>query len=262
MPVPGFQLATDDCHVWTLPLDQHPKVLEQLRCSLSQEEIRRADRYRFARQRRQFILTRGALRGLLGRYLDMAPEHCRITLSESGKPALAATPIERRPDVAHSSEPSPIRPDEVSFNVAHAGDQAIIAIGRGVEVGVDIELLRPLDERQALADMILSPTEKKRWQALSEEKRIRAFYALWTRKEAVAKAIGQGLLMELNTLGVSFEPDLPPSLLEIPEMYGRPQDWALVTLDAADGYTAVLAAPARGIRVVQKTWHPQGVPLH
>lgn len=282
MPAPGFRLASDDCHVWTLPLEQPPKVLEQLRCSLSQEEIRRADRYRFVRQRRQFILTRGALRGLLGCYLDMAPEHCRITLSESGKPELAATPFEHRQDASRSGDRSPIHPDDVSanvahasdqtkgqpmehtvrFNVAHAGDQALIAIARDVEVGVDIELLRPLDERQALADMILSPTEKERWQLLSEEMRIWAFYALWTRKEAVAKAIGQGLLMELNTLGVSFESGLPARLLEIPQMYGRPQDWTLVALDAAAGYAAALAAPARGIRVAQKTWHPQGVPLH
>ncbi len=242
MPAPGFQLACNDCHVWTLSLEQPSDVLARLQQNLSEDEIRRAKRYRFARQRQQFTLVRGALRQLLGCYLDMASENCRFTLSESNKPALAEAKIDLR------------------FNVAHAGGQAIIAIARGIEIGVDIEARQPLDERQALADMILSPAEKERWQALYEEARTLAFYALWTRKEAVTKAIGLGLLMDFNTLEVSFERDLPARLLGLPAQYGRPQDWTLTELDAPSGHTAALAAPVLGLRVLQRIWHPQGVP--
>lgn len=262
MPAQDFRLATDACHVWTLSLKQPAGVLERLQQSLSQDELQRARRYRYARQLRQFILTRGALRELLGCYLDKAPAQCCITLSESGKPFVAASTSDGRSDAVHAGGHGFAHSGEIFFNVAHAGDQAIIAIARGIEVGVDIEAHRVLDERQALTDMILSPTEKERWEALPEETRTCAFYALWTRKEAVAKAIGQGLLMELNTLGVSFEQGLPPRLLEIPVMYGRPQDWTLVALEAATGYTAALAAPVREIRITQKTWQPQELPLH
>jgi 4'-phosphopantetheinyl transferase len=234
---PDFHIEAISCHVWALSLDQANADYPALWEILADNEKQRADTLRLAAAKRQFVLTRGTLRTLLGLYLDIAPNDCRFARSEFGKPCLRA----------------PAR--DLRFNVAHSGTQALIAIAQGADVGVDIEIQRTLDDLEAVARMILSPSEWECWQTLTEPERTSAFYAIWTHKEAITKASGQGLLREPSTVELSLGPGRPVKLLRIPG-WANPQSWTVNELDAPPGYSAALASPASGLRVVQRRLEP------
>ena len=74
--------------------------------------------------------------------------------------------------------------DGVFFNISHSGDKAVCAFGTS-EIGVDIEKIKPLSER--LMDKIALPSERAKISAAKQIVR------LWTRKEALAKCVGEGL---------------------------------------------------------------------
>lgn len=239
LPESPFLLSTIEieaghCHVWSFCLDQTQAMLPELQETLSDEERKRAAAFLVPAPRLQFIATRGALRILLGRYLGIEPAACVFAATKFGKPFLV--------------EPSA----DIHFNVTHAGNRALIAIARSFEVGIDIEAHRALDDLAGLARMILSVDDLLRWERLPETERAAAFYAIWTRKEAVAKAVGQGLSMDFPTLEVSFQSSQAPSILRIDDQWGEPGNWTLASLDAAPGYSAALAARVSALDISQK----------
>lgn len=224
-------LAAGECHVWTVALEQAADAQAALQRHLSADELQHLAALRLPALRRQYAVTRGALRLLLGRYLDMPPALCRYTTGRYGKPAL----IEPRLGL--------------HFNVAHSGGQALIAITRGTELGVDIELQRPLDDMAGLARSILSAADLERWLGLPQAQRQQAFYAIWTRKEAVAKAAGLGLSMDFPGLSVEFGPRRPAAVRGIDNAFGQPSEWLLADLQCPPGYSAALAARAQALRI-------------
>jgi len=112
---------------WSARLDVAP---DQFYGTLSDDERRRAARFRFERDRRRFIVARGELRELLGRYLDTRASELRFVYNAFGKPAL-----------------SPEFGGRLKFNLSHSADLALIAIATDREVGVDVEYLRPDEPR-------------------------------------------------------------------------------------------------------------------
>jgi 4'-phosphopantetheinyl transferase len=175
------------CDVWSVSLPQAPRDLAALESVLSPQERARADAFLLPLPRRQFIVARGALRTLLGRYLGISPSAVRFALNAHGKPLL---------DPACG----------LRFNVSHAGDLALIAVAGGFDVGVDVEVHRRIDDLASLAASILCPADLERWCAASAVEGAAAFYRIWTCKEAVAKAIGCGLAMDFRSLRISLAP--------------------------------------------------------
>src|ERR1041384_7184200 len=112
---------------WSVRLDVAP---EAFYATLSDDERRRAARFRFERDRQRFIVARGALRELLGRQLDARAGELRFVYNSFGKPAL-----------------SPEFGGRPKFNLSHSADLALIATATDREVGVDIEYLRPDEPR-------------------------------------------------------------------------------------------------------------------
>jgi phosphopantetheinyl transferase len=119
--------------------------------------------------------ARRALRAILGAYLGEDPDAVALTVGERGKPALA------------SGGP-------LSFNLSHSGGLALVAVGAGgVEIGVDVERLRPRRDLVRLAARWLPEDDATAVAAASEADRERVFYAAWTRHEARTKCTGSGL---------------------------------------------------------------------
>ena len=79
-PQPG------EIHVWTLPLDPAPAEAAALAALLAPDEAARAARFRFERHRRRYAVGRGALRTLLGRYLDRPPRSVAFRYGPNDKP--------------------------------------------------------------------------------------------------------------------------------------------------------------------------------
>jgi len=137
--------------------------------------------------RQHWVAARWALRGVLGRYLDKEPARVELRIGEHGKPRVAEAGTSLR------------------FNLSHSGELALVAVAWAFEVGVDIERIAPRDDLLALSRRTLAPEEAARIKALRSEKRLAAFHAAWTRREAVAKCLGAGLRAPLpqTTVAVS-----------------------------------------------------------
>jgi 4'-phosphopantetheinyl transferase len=153
---------------------------------LSPDELTRAERFHFSRDRDRFIARRGLLRELLGFQLQMAPGHLEFSAGLYGKLALVA----------------PCHAQPLHFSLAHSQDIAVFALSRSSEIGVDVEVLRQLPDLADLISTVFSSREKVQWQSIPESEREQAFFDVWTRKEAFVKGTGDGLQAILTTLEV------------------------------------------------------------
>ncbi len=124
---------------------------------------------------RRWVAARWALRSVLARYLDTDPAAIALATAARGKPRLAADP------------------ERLRFNLSHSAGMALIAVAVGPEVGVDVELIKPGRDFLTLAERSLEPDAVEPIRAASAEHRTGAFYAAWTRHEALAKCDGGGL---------------------------------------------------------------------
>lgn len=145
--------------------------------ALPEDERTRAAAMRDPGARARFTAGRIALRGLLAEGLGTAPASVHIARGPAGKPRLDP-----------ASHAAPWR-----FNLAHAGDWIAAACAWNREVGVDLEPRRRDRPFLALARRYLGPDAAAALEALPETKRAGLFYDLWTRREALAKALGTGV---------------------------------------------------------------------
>jgi 4'-phosphopantetheinyl transferase len=165
-------LGECEIHLWRASLDVNADSLSPLLSLLSNDERERAGRFRFERDRRRFIASRGWLRVLLGRYRQIEGAALRFGYGLKGKPYLEGGPY---------------------FNLSHSGGIALLAFCAEEEVGVDIEAVREIDDAEAIARRHFAPAEIERWLAAPPPLRARAFFDCWTRMEALGKALGEGL---------------------------------------------------------------------
>jgi 4'-phosphopantetheinyl transferase len=81
-------------------------------------------------------------------------------------------------------------PIELEFNLCHSGELALLAVGLGLQLGVDVEMVRSDLGGQEIAERYFSAPEVEKLLALAPENRVEAFFQCWTRKEAYIKARG------------------------------------------------------------------------
>ena len=218
-------LSRNEVHVWRAALDVPELQVRRLWDTLTADERQRAERYLFQKDRTHFVVARGLLRVLLGRYLREDPPHLRFTYGSHGKPALAT-------DTGGMA---------LRFNVSHSHGLALYALTRGREVGVDVEYIRPEVVQEKVAERFFSPREVTVLRALPTPLQTTAFFACWTRKEAYIKATGDGLALPLDQFDVSLAPGEPAALLRTTWDPQEAARWALQDLAPAPGYRAAVA---------------------
>jgi 4'-phosphopantetheinyl transferase len=213
--------------VWRGSLDQEPAVRARLESLLDGDELARAASFHFDRDRHRYVVGRGMLRTLIGRYLGRDPRELRFSYGKERKPSLVGGGLQ--------------------FNLAHSEDRVLYAFSPSFEVGVDVEVLRPDAADGRVAERFFSPGEVAVLRTLPADEQARAFLSCWTRKEAFLKARGDGLTLPLDSFDVTLRPGEPAELTRTgwaPEERSR---WQLADLSEADrGEIAALAAPARG----------------
>lgn len=130
-------------------------------------------------------------------------------------------------------------------NWSHSGDGLVVALADGVDVGVDLERVRPRPRALELAGRFFTATERD-WLAAQPDAgaRERSFVRLWCAKEAVLKAHGHGLAFGLHRLRFA-ERDGALGLVECDAALGPVARWTLHELHPADGYVGALAWRAR-----------------
>ena len=227
---PSF--PTERVDIWKVHLDR-PLLKNSENEVLSPDEIARANRFHFDKDRVHFVRCRTALRQLLGKYLGIPASEIQFRYSTNGKPELEAN----------------LNPRALQFNVSHSADLAAIAIGSEHRLGVDLEKIRVDVDIVSLSKRFFSLRERAEIQALPEHLRVSAFFACWTRKEAFLKATGEGLSFPLENFSVSVQPDSNPKLEEVNEDTKVGEQWFLADIHVGVDYRAALAVERRHTRL-------------
>lgn len=224
----------DSVHVWLIELDRgeedaSDRVLDSWFGEiLSSEEMTRARRLIRPRDRLRFAHCRAAVRSILGQLQGVKPSGVRFGAGAYGKPFLEGnwTREAERP---------------IEFNVSHSGSLGLIAVSRGRPVGIDLEHVRTIREAERIAASFFNEDEQAQFAKISEEERDTAFLRGWTRKEAVLKGLGMGLvgkaseyrtMFGTSDLTDSFQPATPFPFVD---------GWRLWESAIAEGYVATLA---------------------
>jgi 4'-phosphopantetheinyl transferase len=214
-----------EVHVWRIALIQPERTIQRYREFLAEDEIERADRFYFAKDRNRFAVARSVLRQLLGAYLNLDPRETRFVYGPQGKPDLAA----------------PQSSSGLRFNLSHSGEIALLAVARNLELGVDVEQIRADFASGEIATRFFSPEECAKLATIPAHETVDAFFNCWTRKEAYIKARGQGLSIPLDSFEVAFAPGEEPALLQVKSGDDLASRWRFHALHPGAGYKAALA---------------------
>lgn len=227
------KLQQDEIHVWRTRLEDEPEKVEKFRRILSPDELERAERFRFDKNRNEYVVSRGILRNLLASYLGALPQELNFVYSQYGRPSLAGVKLAAM----------------LNFNVAHSAQMALFAFAHGRRLGVDVEQVRHDFSTGEIADRFFSLSERAALRHLPQEERHEAFFRCWTRKEAFIKALGEGLSHPLDQFDVSLRPDESAALLATRPDASEARSWGMWDVQVPNGYAAALAAEShRGTR--------------
>ncbi len=155
---------------------------------LSAQEKERFSRISIQDLQQKFIIHRALLRLQLANILKLPASEITIDISKYGKPFLNQN----------------INGLGLKFNLSHSENYALYAFSLNSEVGIDIEEARPHMALFETASLVLAKCEIAQLKALPSAERSSAFLKLWTKKEAISKALGQGLNMDFKTLVVGL----------------------------------------------------------
>ncbi|MBE8168373.1 MAG: 4'-phosphopantetheinyl transferase superfamily protein [Shewanella sp.] len=179
---------------------------EKLRCIISDDEIKRVERYIGEKQQQQSLLVRAGLRLLLSNYAkehsidDIAPQEWVFTKGEYGKPRLSDELFKQT---------------KIEFNISHSGEWLLVGIIHHTQpiseidpefcFGVDIERERKNTNIHAILNRYFAQSEIDDLLALpSEVLQRERFFDLWACKESYIKATGKGLSTPLDSFAFNF----------------------------------------------------------
>jgi 4'-phosphopantetheinyl transferase len=197
-----------ELHVWLLSLD---KLRDDSLPAATPGETARAHRFQSGVLQRRYLRAHRALRAVLR---SLTAAELIFAVTPQGKPYLTTDPT-------------------LKFNLSRSKSMAAVAVARDIEVGVDIERLRPLTDYMGIAERFLPPTAAAEFAAVFQPDPEREFFRRWTRTEAMLKATGQGLY------GAGTEVE---------------GEWTVAELDAGPQYASAVAAPRSGLKIVRRTF--------
>jgi len=221
----------DEVHVWLAGLDHAAIGLDACAGCLSPTERERAARFKFAQDRKRYLISHAALRSILGVYLGMDPALIAFAAGPAGKPKLAPSLAGR----------------EIEFNLSHSGEVALVAVSRGKEIGIDVERIREDFEFEPIAQRFFTANEVAALRCLPGDLQREAFYRCWTAKEALLKAKGTGLSGALDEVHIEAAGG---SIRTTPAQHG----WTLGEVNPIPDYAAALALETRPHKIQCCRW--------
>ena len=223
LPPASLELRQNELHVWRVSVDRSPDELDRLATTLDEDELARAQRFRFEMDRRHFIARRGILREILAAYLNRRAAELRYRLGSHGKPLLE-----------EDSSPA------VRFNLSHSADLALVAVARGCDVGVDVERVVPERADRKVARRFFAEGEIEALERLDDHDFVEAFFRCWTRKEAYIKARGEGLSFPLRQFEVSLGSDEPARIVRVEGDDEEARRWSMLAVHPGAGYAGAV----------------------
>lgn len=181
---PLFLPDHPDIGLWLIDLDADAAAWDT--GLLSAEEAARATRFRFDVHARRHRASHVALRQVLGQATGRDPASLAFTEGSQGKPRLAGS-------------------EGPHFNLSHSAGWALIGLCASHPIGVDIEVIEPMNDAATLAQSHFTAAEQAAFFGTPIDGRLAAFFSGWTRKEACLKAVGSGLMIEPHTFEAGLD---------------------------------------------------------
>jgi len=221
--IPG--LIPGKIDVWFFDIDRTPSEIDEFKAILSSEERTRAKRFKFLNDRRRYVVQHGILRVLLSKYMKKEPQQVEIRTSLNGKPYVDSQDR-----------------GAIHFSASRSDEFVMLAFNCIDNIGIDIEKIRNIPDILEIVERHFTHNEKKEILFCPEASRLELFYKLWTRKEAVLKAQGLGLLTPLNCVNVAVSPDtFEPWNVQVAGDSVVEEFWVMDVAGPA-GYAAAVAA--------------------
>lgn len=225
-PADGERLSSpDEVHIWRTSLDLSSFQSEVLLRTLSVDEVERANRYHFEKDKNRFIAARGILRNILRNYVGMNADKIQFEYAPNGKPLLQNNPGSAT----------------VSFNLSHSGAFALYAVTLHRRVGIDIEKIRQDVDVPEIARRFFSEAENSSLEQTPKNRLHELFFQYWTRKEAFLKAIGAGISFPMEKVEVSAGNGSSLTAIALPSDDKENTCWDLHDLFPVAGYAAAVA---------------------
>jgi 4'-phosphopantetheinyl transferase len=193
-----------------------------------------ADAFVYPDDRDRYGRTHCALRMLLSDVLDVAPTNVPLAVGKSGKPFLVGAA------------------QRVTFNLSHSRNTALIAIGRDAEIGIDVEDDDGCTDYSELIDTTFDDATAERLRREEPGRRRQLFLRGWTRKEAMAKALGSGFLIDPKRFTVPLDSASPWTV----RLHHGGAEFALIDLSDA-AVVAALAVGGLKPRLLVRDFHPE-----
>lgn len=187
---------------------------------------------RLSRDREREYLARlpAAMRASIGRYRRWEDRQAGLFGKLLLQRALGCRPPAGEPSSLERLEYTPAGKPYLRggpcFNISHSGGVVVLALADSGEVGIDVERIRPTE----IEDFAAHLPELRELYALDAPQRLESFFACWTRKEAVLKAEGSGLLVPLEQVRLRDDTAY---------LNGRP--WHLRKIDCGAAYCCHVA---------------------
>ena len=241
-PPHNFIVSEEVVHVWRADLEVDESSQRSFLKLLAPDEESRAGKFRFAKDRRNFIAARGMLRVLLGKYLETNPAEISFEYSRFGKPGIANS-------------------NALRFNITHSQNIALFAFTKKFTIGIDVEFVNPDIEVKDIAKKFFSTNEIMNLLALPVKQQALGFFNCWTRKEAFIKAVGEGLSFPLDKFEVSLEPGKPAKLLATHWEPAAVSKWSMYSMSPEPNFVGSLVIEGLVEEVAFWNWQMSYLPF-
>ncbi|OGW37724.1 MAG: hypothetical protein A2Y97_13400 [Nitrospirae bacterium RBG_13_39_12] len=233
-----IRMMPDEIQIWFAGMDDQLTDVHKYEAVLSPVEISRAQRFYQLRDRNRYVVKHGILRILLSYYAGSHPGQIQIHSSSSGKPYLS-----------NQSDNGSLQ-----FSISDSDGLVLFAFGRHTMVGVDIERVIELPEMEEIVVSHFTNREKREFTSYPESERLYLFYKYWTRKEAVLKAAGEGLLRPLDCVNVTATGDgFKTWRVRIGGTALR--EFSIRDMECPKGYMAAVSAASHFSRIAVHQFH-------
>lgn len=235
-----------DAHLWRVDPRELADETVRERCLslLSPTERARHDRLAVAARRFELAAAHALVRLALAAVTGAPAHEWKVRRDSMGRPLVEGPVDGMRVSVTHT-------PGLVACLVAH-----------GREVGVDAEQVSPRVPYMRIAEQVFSSAELAHLRSLDDRARIDRFFLLWSVKEALAKARGEGLVAPLDRIDVHLE-DGGAVRLVVPDATAARDAWSLRWSRPSDEHvmaTCVARPDGADVRVVEHVGLPGAAP--
>jgi 4'-phosphopantetheinyl transferase len=224
-PPDPLSLQSSAVHIWRFFHSREVQALRSKVKILSLEEKRRAEQFHSQYEADRYLLNHTILREILSLYLCLGPAIIDFDIGPFGKPGL----IDEQ------------NPEQINFNLSHSGEILLIALAINQRIGIDVELIKPMEDINRMVELYFSKSENERYASLPEPERALAFYSAWTRKEAYLKSIGEGLQHPPDQVEVSFDPHETFTKIKLLDRDLPQTTHHLFSFQPVEGYQAAVA---------------------